>query len=411
MKKKYTKRSISLNYFLFLYILAISSFEFFFRATSQGVYLLFPFVIIGFIYYNKKIDVLFLKIVAPFICVFILQSLLFGTPLYFSITLLIRSLSIYLAVSIIGKDFVKIFINTISVISAISLTFYIIQYVNNELLYSISEHFTNINSNLEILNDRPNFIIYTIGDGVKTDFGLYRNYGPFFEPGLLALYLNIALTLNLLKSKRIFNKKNNLFIIVIITTFSTMGLLALFINLILFGLYNKSLKLLYRILLVSLLVLSIPALISISFVGDKIQEQMNDSDVSYSRFGAAVVHYNIVKDYPITGLPYDETSYSKYADNISPNGITEIFLRYGIIAGLFYYYCLFRATVSIVKIFNSEKKALWLFLILVVVLFSETQGNSPMYWAIVFSQIPLSVFLKKWNRLQNIKESRVTQKN
>jgi hypothetical protein len=133
------------------------------------------------------------------------------------------------------------------------------------------------------------------------------------------------------------------------------------------------------------------------------QDQFNDSDVSYSRFGAAVVHWNIIKDYPITGLPYDETTYSKYADNISPNGITEIFLRFGVIAGFIYYVFLFKASSKMIKMFGNKKKGLGLFLVLTLVLFSETQGNKPIYWAIIFSQIPLSNYLIKWKIFQRNK--------
>ena len=405
MKKNYTERSKYLKYFLFLYILAISSFEYFFRASNEATYLLFPFVAFGFYYYNKKINVLFIKIILAFLVAFFLQSILYGSPIYFVITLFFRFLTIYFSVSIIGKNFVKIFIQTIKIFSIISLIFYGLQHFNFILnfLLSFSENFTNLNSDISILADRPNFIIYTIQTLTQDNSTFYRNSGPFFEPGLFAVFLNIVLALNLAKSRSVFNKTNILFIVVLITTFSTMGYIVLFMNLTLFGIYSKSIKLKYRILLVCLLVLSIPTLISISFIGDKMQDQFNDSDVSYSRFGAAVVHWNIIKDYPITGLPYDETTYSKYADNISPNGITEIFLRFGVIAGFIYYVFLFKASSKMIKMFGNKKKGLGLFLVLTPVLFSETQGNKPIYWAIIFSQIPLSNYLIKWKIFQRNK--------
>jgi len=393
-----------IKYFIFLYILAISSFEFFFRVNQSATYLLFPFVTLGIIYYHERINFSVIIIILPFVFVYIMQTILYGSPFYYAITLAIRLVTIYFSVKIIGIDFLKIFIQTIKIIALVSIVFYLLQYIGftNNLMISLSHNITNLDSDPLRVIDRPNIIIYTI-QTEKNNLMLYRNSGPFWEPGLYSVYLNIALFLNLFIKKRIFNKTNLLFILSIITAFSTMGTIALLINLSLFGLLNKSLSFPIRVLVFSLLITTISAISSLPFMTEKINEQIADSDVSYSRFGAAVVHFKIIKDYPLTGLPYDKTTYSKYADNISPNGITQMFVRYGIIAGFIYYIFLFRTSSTVMKLFGEKNKGYALFIILVIVLFSETQGNTPMYWAIIFSQIPLSDFLLKWNRFQKLR--------
>jgi hypothetical protein len=405
MSTIHSKNKNFIKYFLFLYLLAISGFEFFFRATSEAIYILFPIVSFLFIFSNRKFNVLFFKIISVFLFVFLLQSILFNSPYYLSITLLVRLLTVYFSISIIGKDFFLIFRKTIKLIAIISLIFYFLQYFNSfyNLFISLSENFTNLNSNLEDVKNRPNIIIYSIQELEKFKISsFYRNCGPFFEPGIFVVFLNIALSLNLISNKIILTKENFILIIATLTTFSTNGYIVIVLNLVFFMFYNRNFE--YRVFSIIAFCALIPILINSSQVGGKIKLQIDDSNVSYSRFGAAVVHWNIVKDFPITGLPFEKNkkTYSKYADDISPNGITEIFLLYGIIGGIFYYYWLFRAAVSICKLVKREKKATWLFIIFVVVLFSQTQANQPIFWAIIFSQIPLSVYLEKKNRLQNI---------
>ena len=55
------------------------------------------------------------------------------------------------------------------------------------------------------------------------------------------------------------------------------------------------------------------------------------------------------------------------------------------------------------NILGERNKGYALFMILVIVLFSQTQGNTPIYWAFIFSQFPLSDFLLKWKRFKKIR--------
>ena len=400
------KISIYIKYFLFLYLLAISSFEYFFRVNQMAIYLIFPLVTFGFFYYKKKFDLLVLVIISPFVLVYLLQTVLYGSPFYFAITLAIRLITIYFAVKLIGKDFLRIFINTIKIITISSLIIFLFQIVGGySILISLSNKFTNLGMDTTILN-RPNFIIYTV-QLIEEGQIFVRNSGPFWEPGLFAVYLNIVLFLNLFIKKRIFENTNLLFILGIITTFSTTGIVALILNFSLFTFLNKSISLPARFVTITFLIISIPIIFSLPFMSEKIEDSYNKSDVSYSRFGAAVVHWNIIQDFPLTGLPSGEEIfarfYSKYADNISPNGITVMFTKYGILVGFFYYFLLYRTGRTIMQLFGEKNKGYAFFIILVIVLFSQTQGNSPIYWAIIFSQFPLADFKMKWERFKKVR--------
>lgn len=376
-----------IKYLLLHVILAISSYEYFFRVGHQAVYLLFPIALLLFILYKEKLDISVVKVILPFLGAYILQYLLYGTPLYFAATFAIRLFTVYLTVKIIGKDFIKIFINTIKVISIVAIFLFAIQQIpaGCKMLLMICDNFTSLGVTSEGIHGRPNFIIYAVQPLGVRGLSYFRNSGPFWEPGLYAVFLNIALFLNAFAERKITDKTSILFVISIISTVSTAGLIGLIIIVVLYNIESGNAPLLYRYSLICLLILSIPFILSLPFIGEKIAMQIDDSDISYSRFGAVVVHMNIIKDYPYAGLPYDDNeTYSNYADNISPNGITEIFIRYGVFAGIFYYILLFRASNKIMKMLNYNNMGYALFMVFILMIFSQTMGNKPIYWAFVF---------------------------
>lgn len=389
------------KYFFFIYILAISTFEYFHRITQEANYLLFVISFIFLFLSKDKINKKAYLIVLPFAFTFLLQSFYYQIPYYFFITLIIRLLGIYFALKFIGEDFVKVFVNLIKTISLISLFFYAMQYipaVYNAML-SFSKLFVNLASDPSIVVDRPNFIIYCIQQNKGADYGsFFRNSGPFWEPGLYAVFLNLALFVNLLKYKNIFSKVNVLFIISIISTLSTTGLIVFFLIVLYYVLLIAKTNPILKFGIIGFFVLFIPTISSLPFMKDKIVDQFAQSDVSYSRFGAAVVHYNIVKDYPISGFPFSEKAYAKYANSISPNGVTEIFVRYGVIAGFLYYIFLYNACKSIMFSIGYPRKGFFLFFITLVLLFSQTIGNRPIFLMLLF--IPV-INLKQGFKLVN----------
>ena len=374
-----------IKYFLFIYILAISSFEYFFRVTQTATYLLFPIVLFLFFNYNLRFDTKVITVLLTFASIFVLQTILFHSPLYYAFTLVIRLLALYFAAKIIGANFIGIFINTLKIISIIAIFFYVLEYIPpiQNMMLNFSTHFTNLGAKPddELIN-KPNFIIYALQ--TEYDFGYIRNAGPFWEPGVFVVFLNIALFFNLFIKKKFFERTNILFIVCIITTFSTSGYIGLLANITFFALASKKISIVYRVIMILLLVGSVPAIMSLPFMKDKINENMEQSDLSYSRFGAALVHWQIIQDYPFTGLPYDTTSYDEYADNISPNGVTEIFVRYGVICGFLYYFFLFRASKSLMQFMGYRNRGYLLFFIFVLLIFSECLGNRPIYLTFLF---------------------------
>jgi len=383
------KTKLWFKYLLFIYILAISSWEYFYRVSNTAVYLLFPIALFLSVYYRKRINtgVLFLL---PFVAIFISQVILYSIPYHFPITLFVRLFTIYLVASIIGKELIYITINSIKFIAVISLVFYVLLHFDftNNLFLQLSENFNNLGSMPETVVDWPNFMIYTITPK-PDDFFLYRNSGPFREPGLYVIFLNIALFLNMLLTREIINKINFVLVVSVISTFSTTGYLVILLIFLFFIGTSKKLSIIKKVIMLIFVLGLIPIVYSLPFVGDKIQEQSTQSDISYSRFGAFLVHLNILRDFPLTGLPYDNTTYFNYADNISPNGISEVFIRFGYVVGFYYYYLLFRSSQFITQNIGYRRIGFYLFLVIFTSLFSQTVGTSPIILLFVFSQFSL----------------------
>lgn len=390
------------KYFLFVYILAISSFEFFFRVHLVATYLLLPLVLLLFNIYNFKFESKVIRILIPFFLAYILQSLLFNSPIHYAFTLSIRLFVFYLTIKIIGIDFINIFIKVIKIISLVSIIFYSLEHITGiqNIMLNFCQHFTNLGTEQRTVPVtemyKPNFIIYAL----QTDyeFSYIRNAGPFWEPGIFVIFLNIALFLNLFLKKKFIERANIIFVTCIITTFSTTGYIVLLLNLAFFAFAGKKISINNRIFIILLLLIMIPFISSLSFMKGKIDNQIEQSDVSYSRFGAAIVHWKIIQDYPLTGLPYDETTYSEYADNISPNGITEIFLRYGVIVGFLYYLFLYNSSVFLMRLIGYKKKGYMFFIILILLIFGENMGNKPIYLILLF--LPLIDYHKTNNSVK-----------
>lgn len=135
---------------------------------------------------------------------------------------------------------------------------------------------------------------------------LCRNQGLFWEPGVFQIFLNILLYLELFVVKR---SKINLFltVLVILTTYSTTGLILMVVQLIIsfFYLLNRNLFWLPFGLAGLLVVLQ--------FVGGNVEEKLygEKEDSAQIRMFDLIQPLNIVRDHPFTGIGIDNNNYAK----------------------------------------------------------------------------------------------------
>lgn len=230
-----------------------------------------------------------------------------------------------------------------------------------------------------------NFLVVGLGD--QFSMGIRRNLGFTWEAGRFAAFIVVGIYFNLLlhnmKTDWSGNKPFYLFVITLISTLSTTGILA-FVLILLFYIYNK--RGLSRYFLFSLLIVLIPSIWSLSIVSDKM---INSADVtteienmSYSfehgrvtitpqrMTGLYLDFQNFIHDFWL-GYNNNGNDYSsKYLfggrELWLSNGIFEIFSKYGIFVGLFFYYQLFRSSKRYTKIFCVKGEVIFAILFIMI---------------------------------------------
>lgn len=176
--------------------------------------------------------------------------------------------------------------------------------------------------------------------------------------------------------------------VALLTTFSTTGYVVLM--LVLSAIMIKEAKNMFFKVAVSAIVVSgvIYAFTAFDFLGEKIQSQYENAliieqgDVSWSRFGAAVVDYHEIVRHPFVGNGFVmDARYPKLGGLMSGsgNGFSGAINMFGLIAIFFYLLQLYK--------FSPGKSLIdkWLFFFAIALLLQgEYFLNYPMFWALIF---------------------------
>lgn len=386
------------TYLFIIAIMAFTGFEFFYRASFFLIpiisYAFFIFVREKYRFNNNTLIVLivaFLTLLQTFSGLNETLVIFFLTVGYFY--------GYFLIAEIIKLSFIEAYVKIIFIISIISLFFFFITY-NEELLDFIlanfAKYFIPLNfksDDVALMNESGNILIYNFMD---YGFSYNRNSGPFWEPGMFAVFLNIALFLNTIRFKKLFSSINIIIFITIITTFSTTGYLAMFFICITYNLFYSSSKI--KFLYIFILLLSSGFIFELDFMQDKIAGQISSAnDDNSSRFGAILVHFEVMKDYPFLGVGEGISKYvSMYTHSESTsNGISLVFVKYGIPFGILYYYLLFKSCKNIIQhIIQKHDLSLsyCFFLLLLILSFSQDITIRHFYFFMIFWGLSLSVY-------------------
>ena len=174
----------------------------------------------------------------------------------------------------------------------------------------------------------------------KTLYVGYRNYGIFREPGVYSVFLIVAILFELSEYK--LNKRRLLvYVITLITTFSTAGYIVL--GIIFVGgviLINKKMKL-KILLVVTFLVIFIYAFYS-GVLQEQIKKLTTRNDSLEARLGAFIINIkmftnNVWRFFFGNGFSYVEKNYSVIADSLgivsahNTNTLLKMFSVYGVI--------------------------------------------------------------------------------
>lgn len=358
--------------------------------------LLFSLILVFFVFIKNelKIDSLFYNFTILF---FAVNIYLFLSLPEFDILLTgynyLKFLYAYLSIKIIGFNFFKNIVNIAYYGSLISFPFYFLQLLNYDFAFSLVGFVQNSFDFLSWRNDQmANNIIFTINSD-----GALRNSGFMWEPKGFASFIVVAIIFRLFLNKLVlFEKKIIVFILAIISTFSTTGILALFLILT-FYFVNKNAKILLSIFPIFIIfsyniffnseILYKKILYEISLENEYkklLNKKDYKSDVySLGRTGSLIVDFNDFMKRPIFGYGFtrENRTQSAFVKLVRVNGFSDLLAVYGLGILIFFY----RHHVFLRRLNVNEYKLLSLVLMtFIFVYFASTLTGHPFWTSLLF---------------------------
>lgn len=362
----------------------------------------FPFIVIGLmctitsflLYTNRQVDKRFLLFMAIVLLVQIFQGAYGGK--YFWSTyfgLMLRFFWGYLVIRTTKMDFLKIYVKLLYFFSYISIFFYLAMVLipNSEAIFekiSAPFAFFPFALNVESTDQTFHIIIYNFhGYRYLTQSNeslqMIRNCGPFWEPGAFVGFLIMSLFFLYVSEGTIKNKKGLIFMIAMVTTYSTTGYLALMLSLyvLLKAEFNK-----YKVIIIPLLAaISIFAFFNLSFLNNKIKDQTG-KDSDKSRFGSAIRDLEFFADSPLFGQGRNaESAYGQATsgDATTNNGLTSTLAGMGLVYFIAFSWMMIYSLKRLSK-FYQRYSVVPLYFIFVLISFSETYYTIPFFMSLAF---------------------------
>jgi hypothetical protein len=280
---------------------------------------------------------------------------------YNEVTYLGFFIKIYLAYycrDLCKEDFFPYFINIVFVGACISLPLFALQLINFDFLYNINNFF-RVEYDVEA---RANSFVFTM-----LPLHSHRNCGFMWEPGAFAAILILTLYINTFRQgESLFSRKNIIFILAIITTQSTMGVLSLLIpiGLILKDVIqeNKTFQQLSVVIVPTALIVLAVIFVNTPFLYQKMAGEVGDLEeelafvergkrdnfvVSTTRTASIFLDMQTIKNYPILGLGVDSRTVN--ADKLMAGeftetacGLTAMMIRFGFLGFIIYTFIFYK---------------------------------------------------------------------
>ena len=387
-RSRFTNMDVSYKDIFYAYLLlCLSGNPFFPEVFSEWVYVGVALALFLLHFRRLLVDKVnydsFEKWIIGFIVLFIAQFI-FISPVSIpaDVNFLAKFFIAFITPCILGDRFRYAYFRAITFTAAVSLVFFFI--------YATTGWFTG----LSFGRDNSILIYNHVISDINYD-GTIRNAGMFWEPGSFQGYINLVPVMFYNDLNQLWKQKRRSCIILmcaLITTFSTTGYLV-FMFIVGSALIKKTRSKLYRgIVAVVVIVAFVYSFISFDFIGKKIIEQFDTAmtiekgDVSWSRFGAAIIDFHEIARSPITGNGFMmDARYPRLGELMagSGNGFTGAVNSFGVIIILCYIIQLYKRSSGVTK---SDR------LICTVAVILLLQGefflNYPMFWALLFVIYP-----------------------
>ena len=282
------------------------------------------------------------------------------------------------------KDFIKNYVNIMTIISLISLIHIFIVY--------FAPNFIEFMSRKIILGNHPYIIspFYTWGWNDIFE----RNSGPFWEPGAFQGYINIAILSIIFYKNDIKYLKCKILILIItlITTQSTTGYIVFLIIIIMFGfniIKEFTNNLLIKILIVFMIIGSGIYIISSNNISNKLEVENGSTIMRSNDFGQSL---KMISEKPLGyGNTYEKTIRERSLGIINnSNGILSMAYTYGIIFFMYYIYRLIVGLQNTFRVTNIIKR---IGIVAIFIILHSTEG---LVWLPIYL-----IFVFKWKDEEN----------
>jgi len=396
---KKNKNYSLLDYILVILLLVVTDSTFFLYAKIFKLSLLvFVFIVFLLRKGKKNIDKEFLFVVIIAIGLIVAQGLLWG----FSIITVFTYTGLFLffpyfVFRIVGIDYLRIASNIIYVIAIYSSVLWFAQSFIPPVDQFLQDLANQVFPYTTDITPRS-LLFYTVGNKGWTympEYGIYRNAGAFHEPGAFAVFLDLAIAINMMVAKKLFTKRNIFLMLVLLTTISTAGYFGLFI--IIFFYYfdtkwiiNPSIRILAGVFLIFLFIF-ISA--RVDFLGQKVQDQWEEANTkslnkkTVGRIYGAKKALLVMKKYPLTGRGLISASRvsSESDEEAVKYGFMTLFSRIGIVFSIFYI-IFFIKSLKRISIYFSDSDIYWQVLLfsLIINLFSQKFALDSFFMIFIF---------------------------
>lgn len=385
---------IAEKYLLVYLLVGASAFPFFGAIAAPLLSVVFVYTALRFAAKRLSVPKFLIKVLLFLTFLVVVQTVKFG---HFSV---VTTLSLYIrwtvpliVILLAGGDFLKTYIKMIYFFCWVSFAFFAPSVFIPGFEAFLLENVTPIFRLGEEGEYSSNLIIYTI-NSTQFNFAGLRNSGPFWEPGAFAGYTLIAYIFNLLSNRNFVSVRNIVFLLAILTSMSTAGILALTIFLFFYFLVLQKNRVGW-LLAPAIVGASYFAIISTDTFYVKLSNASGqlfsnqESDAKRSRVVSAKLDLIDVYNNPLVGKGRSEitrfgTENLTYLEHRN-NGVTDFLVKYGIPFSLFYFFFMTKSFGWFLRQHNLRRSFSLLILIVILTIgFAETYFQQGFFIALFY---------------------------
>ena len=339
-------------------------------------------------------------ILCGWIFINLLSSLYFGKniELYQFVGKTILVYISYLILTCCNDNFWEKYENFLYKVVVVSSFIYILSLLMPVLFNSLTPIFKPFTDDFFYLKESQKHYFYAFFFVYKGGETLFRNNGFMWEPGAYAMMLNILIAYNLGRYGIHLNKHIKIYVIALLTTFSTAGYLSLLSLMILFFLQVQNVYI--KVLVVVGGIISISWFANLDFLLPKIEQFIESAEKGkvnhqgYRQLYEAnrILSFKLLLDkflmFPLGwGCIQDTSSYMALRRIVTVNGLGNILVTWGIFGFSFFMY-------SIYRFFNQYSRSILVgilsLLSVLLLFFSNPIENNILFFLLVLSPYVLT---------------------